>query len=287
MKKKFIVALFLIASLAACDQNKEEVENETKKSDSLQGIVDEKEGVINSFLTMFTDIQKNLDSISKREKNIYLRTENTELLRSVVIKEINEDIKVINDILEWNKKTIRDINRKLKQAINKNEKLEAAMNTLNQQLIGKEADLESLKNTLAEYDKKIISLQTTVGILTDKNESLEDSLAVEKDRLQTAYYVIGERKELEKDSIIDRKGGLIGIGKTAVLKDDFNTRKFTKINYTQINTIPVNHKKVKLATTHPTGSYKLETENELVLRIRILDPEKFWSASKYLVVIKI
>jgi len=60
---------------------------------------------------------------------------------------------------------------------------------------------------------------------------------------------------------------------------------FTKIDYTQISTIPVNSKKVELVTTHPDGSYKIEKNNDLVSDILITDPEKFWSASKYLVVL--
>jgi hypothetical protein len=81
---------------------------------------------------------------------------------------------------------------------------------------------------------------------------------------------------------------LLGIGKTEQLSANFDNSKFTKIDYTQTTTIAVNSA-MKIVTTHPTDSYTLEkdaTDKNKVTNIVITNPEKFWSASKYLVVIK-
>jgi hypothetical protein len=48
----------------------------------------------------------------------------------------------------------------------------------------------------------------------------------------------------------------------------------------------VNLKKVKLVTSHPSDSYTLEKNGDQVSNIQITNPEKFWRASKYLVVVK-
>ena len=66
---------------------------------------------------------------------------------------------------------------------------------------------------------------------------------------------------------------------------DFNKDAFTQIDYTAVNTIAVVGKNAKMVSTHPTGSYKLQRENDKIKAIEITDPENFWKASKYLVVV--
>ena len=66
---------------------------------------------------------------------------------------------------------------------------------------------------------------------------------------------------------------------------DFNREAFTQIDFTSTKTIQLNTKSAKLLSTHPTGSYNLLSENKKVTAIEITDPEKFWQASKYLVVV--
>jgi hypothetical protein len=74
------------------------------------------------------------------------------------------------------------------------------------------------------------------------------------------------------------------MGKSTKLKDDFNKDYFTKINASQINSILIGAKKVKILTNHPSNSYKLIGEGT-VEKIEILNAEDFWSSSKYLVII--
>ena len=106
--------------------------------------------------------------------------------------------------------------------------------------------------------------------------------------LHTAYFVVGKSNDLQDAKIIDRKGGLLGIGRTSKLSQDFDNSKFTRIDYTVTNNIAINSD-MKIVTSHPTNSYTLEKDtkdNDLVKNIVITNPELFWSASKYLVVIK-
>ena len=69
------------------------------------------------------------------------------------------------------------------------------------------------------------------------------------------------------------------------MKQDFNPSAFTAIDMMQTNKIELDGKEASLITNHPSDSYKLERNaNEEVKDIIITDPEKFWSTSKYLVV---
>lgn len=285
--KKNLINLFVIGLLIwSCNNNKDNENKSDKRGDSLQNIVNEKDQAITNILGLFTDVQKNLDSISKREKNIYVKTEKPENLKTVVMEEINKDIRAINEIIIANKKNIISINRKLKQALSKNTKLEEAISALNQQLGNKESELKKLKEELNDYDIRVSDLLTTVGFLNEKNEELEVTVANEIKMLQTAYYITGTSKQLQKDSVIDKEGGLLGMGRTAHMRNNFKQEKFKKIDYNEVTVIPVDSRKIKIVTTHPLGSYKLDEENGVVISVMIIDPLKFWSVSKYLVIIK-
>jgi hypothetical protein len=104
--------------------------------------------------------------------------------------------------------------------------------------------------------------------------------------LQTAYFVVGTSKELQKDSVIDRKGGLLGIGMTSKMKSNYNQKAFTMIDNMQTKLIPVNSKDITMVTSHASDTYTFDKEGSMIKNIVITNPEKFWKVSKYLVVIK-
>ena len=89
-----------------------------------------------------------------------------------------------------------------------------------------------------------------------------------------------------ESKLIDKSGGLLGIGRTPKLSENFDKEKFTRIDYTQVLIIPVNSDGIKIITVHPSDSYTLDKEKNMVKNIVITNADKFWSASKYLVVIK-
>jgi len=78
------------------------------------------------------------------------------------------------------------------------------------------------------------------------------------------------------------------MGKTDKLNANIDNSQFIRIDYTQVSSITVNSKKMKLVTSHPSDSYSLdidENEKDLVKSLIITNAEKFWSASKYLVIL--
>jgi len=79
---------------------------------------------------------------------------------------------------------------------------------------------------------------------------------------------------------------LLGIGQTAKVSNNLDMNMFTKIDYLQTTTIPINSKHIKIVSTHPTGSFSLDKTGKMVNSLMITDPQTFWSVSKYLVITK-
>ena len=64
-----------------------------------------------------------------------------------------------------------------------------------------------------------------------------------------------------------------------------NTSYFTKMDITATKEIQLSAKKAKLVTTHPAGSYKIDGADGKADKLIILDADKFWSVSKYCVIV--
>ncbi len=285
MKKYvFIAATALVMS--ACNQN--ELTESNRQKDSLMSVVNERDSFINDFISSFNDVERNLDSVAVRQHIIAVNSDKSGELKPNQKARINAEIASINSLMDQNRKKIAELNRKIKNSSSKNAQLEKMIATLNDQLAKKDIELTDLNAKLNSLNAQVATLETSVDTLTARNGAQSQTIAEETMALHTAYFVVGKSNDLQDAKIIDRKGGLLGIGRTSKLSQDFDNSKFTRIDYTVTNSIAINSD-MKIVTSHPTNSYTLEKDtkdNDLVKNIVITNPELFWSASKYLVVIK-
>jgi len=280
-----ILALFVITS-SCKEKEKKQIELLTKENEALRVESKTKDSTINEFFQILNEIESNLAMIKEKEsiisKNATLGTE----LKKDTRDQINEDIQTINELMTKNKRSINYLNTKLKESNLKIAEFEKLIAQTNQTIQERDAEISVLKDKLTELNFSVTVLNAKVDTLTTEKTQLTETVNKQVESLNTAYYAFGTKKELELNKIIDKTGGFLGIGKTSKLKADFDQNYFTKVDITTLTTIPLSAKKAKIITTHSTDSYKLVTNQEgVVERIDITDAAKFWSASKYLVII--
>ncbi len=284
--KNYLLIATAITLLAAC--NRRELADSKNANDSLLNVVSEREQTLNDFISAFNEIESNLDSVAVKQHIITMSADQPGELNKTRKDRINEEIAAINNLMNENRKKITELNQKLKNSSHKNANLEKTITTLSDQLNQKNLELEYLNAQLNALNAQVVQLESNVSTLNAENNQQSKIIENETAALHSAYYVIGSSKELRDAEIIDREGGLLGIGKTSKLRSDFDNSIFTHIDYTQSTSIGVNSK-MKIITSHPTDSYTLKREakdKEKITSILISNPEKFWSTSKYLVVIK-
>ncbi len=271
---------------AGCENYKDEFDQISRERDSLIYIGDVKDSSINSFLEAFNEIESNLDSIVAREQAIEVSASQGGEIDGDQRERINEDIRVINDLLERNRVLLAGMERQLSVSRGRISQLSILADKLQEEVDTRDAQLVDLKVQLADLNLNIDNLNVMLDTITAQKHDQEMQLMDKLEKLHTAWFVVGTFKELRDQNVVDKEGGFLGIGKNQMLKRDFNTDAFTKVDITRIASIPLRSKAVKVITNHPSSSYSLEREDDQVKSLNILDYEQFWGTSKYLVVIR-
>lgn len=288
MNKLFIIAsLALLIATAGCkEKEKKQIELLTKENNALRAESQSKDSTINGFFRMLNEIEENLAQIKIKENYISKNTASGNELKQDAREQINEDIKIINELMSKNKRSIIYLSKKLKESNLKVAEFEKMIAQTNQTIQERDAEISVLKDKLTQMDFSITVLNAKVDTLNTEKAQLTETVNKQVETINTAYYAFGTQKELIDNRVIDKSGGFLGLGKTSKLKNDFNIDYFTKADISKLTSIPLSGKKAKIITVHPTDSYKLVVNaNGVVEKIDILDANKFWSASKYLVII--
>ena len=281
MKKMFLAAICMVM-IVSCDQTGNQKQNDSQNEiDSLQTIINQKNDEVNSLMNTFTQIQDGFNQINEAEGRINMLKNNSENNNAADV--IKENLEFIQTTMAENKRLIEELQAKAKESSIVSTKLKEAIQKLTQQLEDKNKEIEDLQAQLAEKDIEISNLGAAVTSLTEENNEVKASndsykkLTDNQDaQLNTAWYVYGTSKELKEHKILV-KGDVLE-------NEDFDKDYFTKIDIRKTTVVPFGAKSAKLLTTHPEGSYTLLKDSKGEYTLRITDPNKFWSVSKYLVV---
>jgi len=285
MKKLLMIAASAILA-AGCHNYKADVETLNKEKETLVNDSKQKNAMIDEFVASMNEIETNLNSITEKQAAINMSASNPEMTRSQK-ERINEEIASINELMKTNREKMAELQKKLKRSNARIGEFEKMVASLQQQIESKDKELADLNVKLNDLNTQVATLNTNVTTLTGQNEEKTKIIDDQTSKMHTAYYTKGTYKELESKNVLTKEGGFLGIGKEQKVTNDFNPDAFAKVDITQTKVIPIESKNAKIITTHPTSSYVLETKEQdkkYVTNLVINDPDQFWKASKYLVV---
>ena len=206
-----------------------------------------------------------------------------------VSQKIKEDIRFISEKLQSNREQIAKLEEQLKNSKYATSQMKKTLANLNAELEAKteqiatlQAELASKNIRISELDDIVAGLSENVRDLIAENEVKSATVASQDRALNTAWFVYGTKSELKEQKIISSKL----LQKTKVLEnDDFNKDYFTQIDIRTDKTIKLYSKSAELLTVHPEGTYELVKDKEGLLTLSILNPNKFWGVSRYLVIL--
>lgn len=180
--------------------------------------------------------------------------------------------------------------------------LEAQLANSKTQLKGVQDVVARLRASIEDKEKIMDELQQRMGILSKTMEeerrasqqeiSVLEQINLQKDKqMQQAeyaenyiYYVVGTRKQLMDKGIVDRKGGLLGIGKVTTMNKSLKLDRFTEVNLKNTTEIrfPATKKGYSILSNHLATTYDVSKDNGEML-LKITDPENF-RKQKFLVI---
>lgn len=272
-----MISIFLFAcqpnDSKSVDQKVENTEDKIANSDS----------TIDAMLKAFNDIQENLLEIKVREGKIQI--ESSEIDKDNPQEQIIADIQMLNNLMMENEVKLKQLNKSLDQSKSKNSEFRRLVLNLNKQLEEKNKEIYSLNEELKLKQLEIEGLYFRLDSSGYENIVLEKELDSKINELNRAFYTYGTAKELIEKNVISKEGGFLGLGKSKNLKDQFNDDYFTEIDVREQKSFLIYSEKAELITSHPTNSYKLMGKENRVDSLLITDPEEFWKASKYLVIV--
>ncbi len=278
MKKIFII-MSCAAIFAACGQSGEKEERTQSQIDSLQAVINQKDGELNKLMDTFNEIQTGFDQINAAEDRVNLNSGNAEQNR----QSLQEDMQFIQQKLEENRLKIEELQNKLKQSGIKSASLQKTIDNLKQQLAAQDKIVKELRAQLAQKDIRIAQLGESISRLASENSQIQQAKAEteeiankQDEQLNTAWYVYGTKSELKEHKIL--------VSGDVLKEADFDADYFTKIDIREKTSFPVNSKSAEVLTSHPTDSYELVKDAQGLYTLRVIDAAKFWSVSKYLVI---
>jgi uncharacterized coiled-coil protein SlyX len=291
--KAYLVACVSAIVLGSCSTNpvtvinsNDDIKKITAQRDSVIQISNQKDSSINAFISSFSEIENNLVSIRQKEEFLSFHSKKNVELRGDIKNEINENIKIINDLMDKNRRQITSLNTQLKKANNTIGQLKGLIDVMALSINYKNEDLAELNRAFATQGKIIMALNTSMIDLGIQDAQKTDTINKINAKLNTAYYIINDGQQLREKKIVTLKGGFFSPNQYEKVNPDFNIADFTKINIKQTNQIKIDSKTAKIVTTHPIGSYKLETDNnDKITNLVITNADKFWSESKFLVIV--
>ncbi len=280
MKRTFITLIGVLA-LASCNNGKSTEESEHER-DSLMQLIGQKDEELNELLGSINEIQEGFQRINEAEGRITIASGNPENTSSR--EAIRENLEYIQNTMQENKNMIAQLQQKLNASSSNVTQLKKTLEALQKELEEKNAHIQELTASLVEKDslllaqgEKIEDLNQSVNSLTEDNKRKTETVAAQDKELNKAWFVFGTKAELKEQKILAHND---------VLKDDnFNKNYFTEVDIRTMKEIKLYSKRAELLTSHPSGSYKLTKDQKGEYVLDITDTQKFWSVSKFLVIL--
>ncbi len=286
MKTTLVVATLLFMVIG-CTNRTEELENQNAKLQTMNNMLtqdlDSRDAYIEEVTLSINDVYHSLESVRAKEKSILSGTEelnpNKTLTSAQVRQNVKNEIVSIGEELKSNRGKISDLESKLKTSKNQ-------YAGLNKMVTNLKHTLEEREQTLTQMYGKIKDLEFDVAQKTQLVSEKEATIVQQQSVINTGYYIIGTRDELEKLGVIKDDGGFLWglLGSATILGSGFDNSNFKPIDKTTDASIEVAGKIDEILPKRSEEFYDKMHEEGNKTSLKIKQPEKFWQ-DKYLVIV--
>jgi hypothetical protein len=280
MKTWIFCLLAPMMMLTACNYKSDAYKSLEQEKDSLLLEEQKKTAQLNQVLAVINLIEDNFAQMKEAENYVTFQT-NQEQITDDSMQRVVENLDLIKTTLTDNRKQINALKNQLSRSKSSTRDLKKLVERLNGQIEEHTQLITQLREQLAlrdvriqELDQLVTDLNTNLSDLQESTTQKDQQLTSQDKRMNQVWYVFGTRKELKEQEIYTRNG---------LLEEGFNKGYFLESDARTLTEISLYSKKAKLLTSHPASSYALEKVNDYLV-LKIINPNKFWEISHYLVI---
>lgn len=165
---------------------------------------------------------------------------------------------------------------------------------LRQQAADQAAKIEADAQMIADLGSTIERQKTQIADLETRLDSLGTQLTTLSAKHYQAYYVIGTEHDLVARGVAVKRGGanllIAHPGKTLVPAPVLDPAAFTSIDQRQVNEIavPDSTKRYRVITEQDLGGADVKERQGNTFRgnLKITNPDQFWGASRFLILVQ-
>ena len=276
--KNILIVCGLAVLVVSCGPTKKELQ---ANIDALNVELAQANSEMENVMGILNDVQEGFQQINEAENRV--NVQNAENAPANVKEQINADLAFIQAKMKENRERIAELEARAEKGDKTAAALRKTIKNLKAELADKEAviatllaDIDAKNVRIQQLDTEVANLTNDKNALTAKNAANEQVIANQDKAMNQAWYVIAKKKSLKEQNIL-KKGDVME--QADVVKEDF-----IEIDIRNVAEIPVGAKKARILSAHPEGSYEIVNGEDGLAVVKILDPQTFWSVTRYLVV---
>lgn len=277
----------LVAISSACSKNEQTAKSDDQDSQKIAGASKEDlEQAVSDrdeLLSLVNEISNGLADIKNLENIVATDGSETPSQKA----KIRQDIAAIQAALTDRRQRLEELEKKLSSSNVYTSKLSKTIESMKLQIENQTKEIASLTQQLSDakaeigsLNNQVDSLNTTVADVSGQRDVAQQEATNYNNQLNEVFIAIGNKKELKENHILEKKF----LSKTKILTGDFNQKFFsTQDKRTYEGQVLYGAKKAEIKTNQPKDSYTLTKQgNNMVLKV--LNKERFWSNTSYLVI---
>ena len=276
--KNIVIVCGLALMVVSCGPTKKELQ---ANIDALNVELSQANSEMENVMGILNEVQEGFQQINEAENRV--NVQNAENAPANVKEQVKADLAFIQAKLKENRERIAELEARAAQGDKTAASLRRTIKSLKAELAAKaeqiaalQAEIEAKNLRIQQLDGEVANLTNDKNALTAKNAANEQVIASQDKAMNQAWYVIAKRKALKEQNIL-KMGDVME--QADVVKEDF-----IEIDIRNVAEIPVGAKKARILSAHPEGSYELVADADGMKVLKVLDPQTFWSVTRYLVV---
>lgn len=297
--KKAQIATLILASLVVIvtgiagyqlyNQKVDEVKNLQSENQNVNQTLQERDSLVNEFVTAMNEIEDNLRFIKDKRQQLSVETskEGGRNQKQIII----DDINLMNEMLDKSSSHINELEKKLKNSGFELSSLKKKIASLNANIEEQNVQIAELKRNIEEKDVMLADMGMQMDSMKVEIAQKADTLQMKQQLIDQgtidmnrAYVAYGTYKDLKEKGLLTKEGGFLWLGRHTSLQENFNEQNFTELDIRDTQNIPIFSNKVKVISEHPDSSYSFVEEDGQIAYLHIDNPSEFWKISKYAVI---